>query len=52
MVIRHKKNSIIDLFIDGVWCTKPNILQREGLSFFQNLFTSTDRVFPSSLDIT
>lgn len=50
-VIRRRRNKISALCIDGIWCSDEEILQREALSFFKNLFNSPDRSDPTSLKL-
>nr|XP_025670055.1 uncharacterized protein LOC112769805 [Arachis hypogaea] len=44
-IIRRKANKIHGLFVsDGSWSSDPNLLQQEALSFYKDLFCSTDPV--------
>lgn len=39
------------LFIDGTWCTDPQLLQIEAPSFFKNLFNTNEPCFPPCLKL-
>jgi hypothetical protein len=37
-VIRRRRNKVVGLNIDGIWCTDEDSLRREALSYFRSLF--------------
>lgn len=41
-VVRKRRNNISGLNVDGVWCTDEEVLEREALSFFKQLFQSNN----------
>lgn len=50
-VVRRRRNKIAGLNIAGTWCTDEEILKKEALSFFKNLFQAFDHCIPSSLKL-
>lgn len=51
-VIRRRRNMIFWLNIDGIWCTDEEVLKKEALLFFKNLFVSSDHCDPQSLQLS
>nr|XP_025611560.1 uncharacterized protein LOC112704912 [Arachis hypogaea] len=44
-LVRRNHNRVHGLYVrDGSWSTNPNILQEEALSFYKNLFGTTEEV--------
>lgn len=48
-VIRRRRNKVVGLNIDGIWCTNEDSLRREALSYFRSLFQEGGPTSPSSL---
>jgi len=51
IVIKRRKNKVSGLFIDDIWISDYDIIQREVLTFFKKLFQSDDQCHPSSLHL-
>ena len=52
-MIRRKRDKVEGLRITGdVWCTDPQILEREALHFFKKLFVVDNMGLPQALSFT
>lgn len=51
-VIRRRKNRIVGLNIEGVWCSDSETLKREANSFFKQLFPSNESCSHSILELS
>lgn len=50
-IIRRRRNKISGINIDGIWCTNDEVIKREVLSFFRNLFQSSNFCQPECLQL-
>ena len=48
-LIRRRRNKVIYLFIDDIWCDDDHVLKREVVLYFKKLFQETSHCNPNCL---